>query len=66
MRGPWRGRATGLKKADKLYQAGFRSIQEIQAASDEQLLEVEGIGKGLVKKLRGPETARDSIPFLGG
>ena len=46
-------KGVGLKKADKLYLAGFRSIEEIQAASDEQLLGVEGIGKGLVKKLKG-------------
>jgi len=46
-------KGVGLKKADKLYLAAFRSIEEIQAASDEQLLEVEGIGKGLLKKLRG-------------
>ena len=45
-------KGVGTTKADNLYLAGFRTIQEIQAASDEQLLKVEGIGKGLVGRLR--------------
>ena len=42
----------GAKVAERLYWAGFRSVEEIQAASDEDLLMVEGVGKGLLRKLR--------------
>lgn len=42
----------GSKVAERLYRAGFRSVEEIYAASDEDLLMVEGVGKGLLKKLR--------------
>jgi DNA integrity scanning protein DisA with diadenylate cyclase activity len=31
---------------------GFRTVEEIQAAPDEELLRVEGVGKGLLRKLR--------------
>jgi len=44
----------GLKIAERLYRAGFRTLEEIQAASDETLLKVEGVGKGLLRKLRNP------------
>ena len=43
----------GPKAAERLYRAGFRTVEEIQAASDEDLLTVEGLGKGLLRKLRG-------------
>jgi hypothetical protein len=43
----------GVKVAERLYRAGFRTVEEIQAASDEDLLRVEGLGKGLLRKLRG-------------
>ena len=39
--------------AQKLYLAGFRSVEEVQAASDEELLAVPGLGKGLLTKIRG-------------
>jgi predicted flap endonuclease-1-like 5' DNA nuclease len=42
----------GPKVAERLYRSGFRSVEEIQAASDEDLLMVEGVGKGLLRKLR--------------
>ncbi|MBM5785756.1 MAG: helix-hairpin-helix domain-containing protein [Cyanobacteria bacterium K_DeepCast_35m_m1_288] len=42
----------GLKVAERLYREGFRTVEEIQAAPDEELLRVEGVGKGLLRKLR--------------
>jgi hypothetical protein len=42
----------GLAKAKQLYGAGFRCIDEIRSASDEQLLKIPGLGKGILKKLR--------------
>ena len=45
-------KGVGESKARKLYLAGFRTVQEIQAAPDEELLRVEGVGKGLLRKLR--------------
>jgi DNA polymerase/3'-5' exonuclease PolX len=40
----------GGKVAESLYRAGFRTVEEIQVASDKDLLEVEGLGtKGLSK-----------------
>lgn len=47
-------------RAKKLYLAGFRTIEEIQAASDEQLLQIPGIGKGMLKKIRGCAVQQDS------
>jgi hypothetical protein len=46
-------KGVGDTRAEKLYLAGFRTVEEVQAASDEALLRVEGIGKGLLRKLRG-------------
>ena len=46
-------KGVGESKAEKLYLAGFRTIEEIQAASDEQLLQISGFGKGILKKIRG-------------
>ncbi len=43
----------GASMAQKLYLAGFRSVEEVQAASDEELLAVPGLGKGLLTKIRG-------------
>lgn len=43
----------GVKVAERLYRAGFRTIKEIEAASDQDLLKVEGLGKSLLRKLRG-------------
>jgi hypothetical protein len=42
----------GEKKADRLYRAGFRTVEEIQSASDENLLKVQGVGKSIIKKIR--------------
>ena len=48
-------KGVGESKAEKLYLAGFRTIEEILAASDEQLLEIPGLGKGMLKKIRGAD-----------
>ena len=45
----------GTAIAQKLYQAGFRTVEEVQSASDKELLSVDGIGKGLLKKIRDHE-----------
>ena len=42
----------GTAKAEALYRAGYRTIEEIKEATDEELLAIQGIGKGLIKKLR--------------
>jgi hypothetical protein len=42
----------GVKVAERLYRAGFRTVQEIQAASDNDLLKVDGLGRGLLAKIR--------------
>lgn len=53
-------KGVGDSMAKKLYLAGFRTIEEIQAASDEQLLQIPGIGKGMLKKIRGCAVQQDS------
>ncbi|MBM3302253.1 MAG: hypothetical protein FJY85_20160, partial [Deltaproteobacteria bacterium] len=42
----------GLKAAERLYRAGFRTVEEIQAASDAELLLIEGIGKKVICMIR--------------
>jgi len=42
----------GIKVAERLYRAGFRTLEEIQAASDAELLLIEGIGKKVISKVR--------------
>ena len=42
----------GASMAQKLYQAGFRTVEEVQAASDGELLALPGLGKGLLAKVR--------------
>ncbi len=42
----------GTAMAQKLYQAGFRTVEEVQAASDGELLSIPGLGKGLLTKVR--------------
>jgi hypothetical protein len=42
----------GAAMAQKLYQAGFRTVEKVQAASDGELLTVPGLGKGLLAKVR--------------
>ncbi len=42
----------GLKVAERLYRAGFRTVEEIQAASDAELLPIEGLGKKVISKIR--------------
>jgi hypothetical protein len=49
-------KGVGPSKAENLYLAGFRTFEEIQAASDGDLLKVEGFGKGLLRKLRTPDS----------
>ena len=43
----------GSSMAQKLYQAGFRTVEEVQAASDGDLLAIPGLGKGLLAKIKG-------------
>ncbi|MCP9891217.1 hypothetical protein KBY57_09150 [Cyanobium sp. Aljojuca 7D2] len=43
----------GASMAQKLYQAGFRTVAEVQASSDGELLAIPGLGKGLLAKVRG-------------
>ena len=43
----------GASMAQKLYQAGFRTLEEVQTASDGVLLMIPGFGKGLLAKVRG-------------
>lgn len=45
-------KGVGSNMAEKLYQAGFRTMEEVQAASDGELLAVPGLGKGLLAKAR--------------
>jgi len=42
----------GAAMAEKLYQSGFRSVDEVQAAKDSKLLSIPGFGKGLLEKIR--------------
>ena len=51
----------GASMAQKLYQAGFRTVEEVQAASDDELLALPGLGKGLLARVRG-----GGNPFSGG
>lgn len=46
-------KGVGPSKAEKLYQAGFRTVEEVQAASDGELLAIPGLGRGLLAKVRG-------------
>ena len=46
-------KGVGPNMAEKLYQAGFRTVAEVQAASDGELLMIPGFGKGLLAKVRG-------------
>ena len=45
-------KGVGPAKAEKLYLAGFRTVEEIQATSDEVLLKVEGLGSKGLSKIR--------------
>ena len=45
-------KGVGHSRAEKLYLARFRTIEEILAASDGDLLRIEGIGKKAVNKIR--------------
>jgi len=42
----------GAAMAQKLYQAGFRTVGAVQLASDGDLLAIPGLGKGLLAKVR--------------
>ncbi|MHB8100527.1 MAG: helix-hairpin-helix domain-containing protein [Sulfuricurvum sp.] len=42
----------GHKMAKALYENGFKSVSEIQNATDEELLSVKGVGKSLLVKIR--------------
>jgi len=41
-----------LLKARLLVEAGYGRLDDLRAASDEELLAVEGIGRGVVGKIR--------------
>jgi len=41
-----------LLKARLLVEAGYGRLGDLRAASDEELLAVEGIGRGIVRKIR--------------
>lgn len=41
-----------LQKAQVLTEAGYGRLRDLRAASDEELLAVEGIGPSQVKKIR--------------
>ena len=45
-------KGVGPSKAETLYLAGFRTVEDIQNATDEALLKLDGIGKGLLGKIR--------------
>jgi len=40
------------QKALRLVEAGYSRLNDIKAASDEELLEVQGIGPGTLRKIR--------------
>lgn len=42
----------GADKALQLVEAGYGRLNDLRAASDEELLAVEGVGSGTVKKIR--------------
>jgi len=42
----------GKKKAEALYEAGYRSLEDLQKATVEELSSVEGIGKALAEKIK--------------
>ena len=45
--------SVGASMAQKLYRGGFRTVEEVQDASDGELLMIPGFGKGLLAKVRG-------------
>ncbi len=45
-------KGVGHSRAEELYLAGFRTIEEILTASDGDLLRIEGIGKKAINKIR--------------
>lgn len=42
----------GPKTAERLFQAGFRTAEEVRSAPDEALLAIPGIGQATVAKLK--------------
>lgn len=42
----------GPTTAKRLYEGGFRSVEDVRAASDADLLAVKGVGKAMVAKIR--------------
>lgn len=49
----------GPTTAKRLFESGIRSIEDVHAATDAELLAVQGVGKALVAKIRsaGPPGA---------
>jgi hypothetical protein len=43
----------GPKIAERLFEAGFRTADEVRSAPDEALLAIPGIGQATVDKLKG-------------
>lgn len=62
--------SVGIKTAKNLYVNGLKSIEEVQNASDEKLLKIQGIGKNTIEKIRKSsqflEMADDEIKPLEG
>ncbi|PNV83204.1 MAG: hypothetical protein C0627_06660 [Sulfurimonas sp.] len=42
----------GIKTAKNLYEHGLKSIKEVQNASEEELLKIQGVGKNTIEKIR--------------
>jgi len=42
----------GKKKAEALYEAGFRSLEDLRRATVEEISKVEGIGEALARKIK--------------
>ena len=45
----------GLKTAKLLWEANLKSSYDVLNASDEKLLQIKGIGKFLIEKIRNPK-----------
>jgi len=50
--GPYLGPAISQKVHETLWEAGYMTLEDLRAATDEELLQVPGIGKGTLHKIR--------------
>ncbi len=53
----------GRKRAEELYRAGFKDIEDIRKSSEDELARVRGIGKELAKKIKKDAEKKVSIRF---